>query len=413
MDGKDRNQLNKINRLLNTFPVVVILGPRQCGKSTLAKMLGQSWEYFDLEKPSHYQQIMNDPELFFQEYPDKVIIDEAQISPKIFEVLRSVIDSDRGKKGRFILTGSSSFELMTQISESLAGRVALVELSPFKMNELNDEPLSDFFALFNQKLETKNLNALKGLVSRKSINEIKHYLLWGGYPEPTLSASETFRLDWQENYFDTYINRDMRTLFPRLDFIKYRRVVGMLASLSGTIINKSDIARSVEASEKTCRDYLDIISGTFFWRDLEAFHTSKIKTTTKLPKGHFRDSGMALYLQNIHSVSDLNLFPRLGNVFESFVIEEVIRGVQSVDARNFRASHFRTKAGGEIDLILEGSFGILPIEIKLQSSTTKSSLTSLRNFVDLHSLPYGIVLNNCDRPSMITEKIIQIPVGCL
>ena len=306
MDGKKRNQLNKIRRLLCSFPLVVILGPRQCGKSTLAKMLGKDWKYFDLEKPSHYQQISNDPELFFREYPDKVIIDEAQISPKIFEVLRGVIDSDRSKKGRFLLTGSSSFELMTQISESLAGRIALVELSPFKMNEFNDEPASDFFGLFNQKIKIENLGDLKNLTSRKSIKEIKHYLLWGGYPEPTLSKSETFRLDWQENYYDTYINRDMRALFPRLDLIKYRRVVGMLASLSGTIINKSDIARSVETSEKTCRDYLDIISGTFFWRDLEAFQTPKIKTTMKLPKGHFRDSGMALFLQNIHSISHNN-----------------------------------------------------------------------------------------------------------
>ncbi len=144
-----------------------------------------------------------------------------------------------------------------------------------------------------------------------------------------------------------------------------------------------------------------------------AIKTSKIKTTRSPSKGHFRDSGLLLFLQNINTQKELEFYPILGNVFESFVVEEVIRGVQAVMARNVKAYHFRTKAGGEIDLILEGSFGLLPIEIKSQSHTKKKQLTSMINFIELHQLPYGLVINNCESPSLITDNIIQIPMACL
>lgn len=118
-------------------------------------------------------------------------------------------------------------------------------------------------------------------------------------------------------------------------------------------------------------------------------------------------------MQNVFTQEELEIYPKLGNAFESFVVEEVMRGVQATKARKLQAYHFRTKAGGEIDLVLEGSFGILPIEIKYQSNTNKCQLTAMINFIEKHKLPYGIVLNNCEAPSLITENIIQIPVGAI
>ena len=413
MDVLNRNLRTRIEQLSANFPIVVILGVRQCGKSTLAKTVGSNWKYYDLENLNHLERISNDPVLFFKENSEQVIIDEAQMYAPLFTTLRGVVDAQREVNGRFILTGSASFELMKNVSESLAGRVAIIELEPMKMNELVREPLSTFFSLFEKRLSRNDLDELRSLKSSRTIKDIKHYLLKGGYPQPVLRADSDFFLDWMENYFNTYINRDMRSLFPRIDIIKYQRVIKMLSSISGTIVNKSELARSAETSEKSIRDYLQIISGTFFWRELPAFKTSKIKTTTSLPKGHFRDSGLLLFLQNIFSPEALEFYPKLGNVFESFVVEELIRGVQSVAARNLNYYHFRTKAGGEMDLILEGSFGLLPIEIKYQSNTTKKQLTSMINFIELHQLPYGLVVNNCESPAMITDNIMQIPIACL
>jgi predicted AAA+ superfamily ATPase len=413
MDALTRNLQARIEHLCTNFPIIVILGVRQCGKSTLAKTLGHDWKYYDLENLNHLERISNDPVLFFKENSEHVIVDEAQIYPPLFATLRGVVDEHRESNGRFILTGSASFELMKNVSESLAGRVAIIELEPMKMNELEGEPLSEFFSLFEKRLSRDDLDELKGLKFSRTIKDINHYLLKGGCPQPVLRADNDFFLDWMENYFNTYINRDMRSLFPRIDIIKYQRVIKMLSSISGTIVNKSELARSAESSEKSIRDYLQIISGTFFWRELPAFKTSKIKTTTSLPKGHFRDSGLLLFLQNISTPEALEFYPKLGNVFEAFVVEELIRGVQAVAARNLSYYHFRTKAGGEIDLILEGSFGLLPIEIKYQSNTTKKQLTSMINFIGLHQLPYGLVVNNCESPSMVTENIMQIPIACL
>ncbi|MCA1765624.1 MAG: AAA family ATPase, partial [Desulfobulbaceae bacterium] len=144
---KKRNLEEKINRLLEMFPVVAVIGPRQCGKSTLVRKLRSDWHYYDLESPDDYQLIGDDPQGFFALHPERVIIDEAQQYPELFKILRGVVDAERGNKGRFLLTGSSSPEIVKGITESLAGRIATVELWPFKQNEFREVPPSDFYRL--------------------------------------------------------------------------------------------------------------------------------------------------------------------------------------------------------------------------------------------------------------------------
>lgn len=413
MDYRKRHAFNKINRLLDLFPVVVILGARQCGKSTLARQLRPDWNYFDLENHQDFTLINDDPSLFFANNPNHLIIDEAQKSPILFETLRGVVDQNRNQKGRFILSGSASFDLIKNVSESLAGRVATIELYPFKCSEFLDQELSPFFDIFNQKISVVDIEVLKKLECRIKTKTVTDFFLKGGYPEPSLHKEPDFHSLWMQNYFDQYINRDIRSLFPKLDLIKYRRVLQMLSQLNGTIVNKAEVAKSIEANQNSVKDYIDIIAGTYFWRILPAYITPKIKTSQKLPKGHFVDSGLALYLQNIRDRDDLQKSPYLGRFFEAFAAEEVIRGVHMSQAVNVQVSHLRTKAGGEIDLIVEGSFGMVPIEIKYGSSTSKNKLKFLQSFIELHDLPYGILVNNSDRVQMITDKIIQIPMGAI
>jgi len=418
---QDRKIHAKAKRLLSQFPVLVILGARQVGKSTFAQQLGDDWLYLDLENPTDASRVLDNSELFFEDYPHQVILDEAQSKPEIFNILRGVVDKNCTKKGRFILTGSASFELMSSVSESLAGRVAIIEMHPMSQKELNYQYTApskldsdSFWSLFNQPL---NASSIKSLIKIKATHSgtltTRKAMLNGGYPEPALSDDHNFKLDWYDNYFSTYIQRDILNLYPKLDLLKYRRVVQMLSQVSNTIINRSEIARSVESSEKSIRDYLDIIKGTYFWRELPAYQTTKIKTTTKLAKGHFRDIGLNCYLQHIHNEEQLATWPRLGDLFESFVVEEIIRNVETSQARSCQYWHFRTKSGAEIDLLLEGSFGLLPIEIKYSSHTKKGQVKALQQFIDLHQLPLGIVINHCPQASRISENIIQIPVSCL
>jgi len=405
----------KAARLLKNFPVLVVLGARQVGKSTFTQQLGDGWLYLDMENPTDRERVLDDPDLFFTDHPKDVILDEAQAAPELFNILRGVIDRNRAEKGRFILTGSASFELISQVSESLAGRVALLEMHPLSRAELEPDNSSRFLKIISNPLTEESIHELLMLKTDEATGSThsRKRMLSGGYPEPALSDEPDFTLDWYENYFTTYIQRDILRLFPKLDLLKYRRVIQMLSHISHTIINKSEIARSIEASEKSVRDYLEIIEGTYFWRNLPSFQTPKIKTTTKLSKGHFRDTGLCCYLQGIHSTDQLENYPRLGNLFEGYVIEEIIRGLETTQARQLNYSHFRTKAGGEIDLIVEGSMGLLPIEVKYSTHTKKGEVRAMQNFIDLHDLPLGIVINHCPRPARISENIIQIPVHAL
>ena len=313
------------------------------------------WERQHLEKTSDYDRLASDPEFFFKQHPQKVIFDEAQDLPALFPTLRGVIDSDRGQKGRFILTGSSSPELLEQISESLAGRIAIIELGTLKANEFYHQPLSHFYDLLKKPLSKKNVKISS---TPLTFEQIQQFWLKGGYPEPIL-GNDGFYQEWMANYQATYINRDIAKLFPKLDKSAYRRFINMLGKLSSKIINKSDLARSIGVTEPTIRHYLDIAIGTFLWRQLPSYDRNTSKSIVKMPKGHIRDSGLLHHILHIDTLEKLQNDPIVGFSFEAFVIEEILKGIQDARIKNVDAYYYRTRSGAEIDLILEGQFEIL------------------------------------------------------
>ncbi len=402
---------NKIDRLLEMFPVVAVLGPRQCGKSTLVKQLKPNWKYYDLEGPDDYQIVTNDPLSFFELNSEHVIIDEAQQYPELFKVLRGVIDQARGKKGRFLLTGSSSPDIVKGLSESLAGRIATVEMWPFKVSEFFDPTPSRFFELI-----TTSFNDFKDFQRLTPTSSLKKALtIWykGGFPEPLIENNDEFYKQWMENYIKNYISRDVRSLFPKLNIHNFRRFLVLLAQFSGHQLNMSEIARSLEISVTTVKDYLDIIHQTFIWRNLDSFEKNFLKKVQKAKKGFFRDQGLLHFFLKIHSVDDLLIHPVAGFSFESFVIEEIIRGLQATMATQLEFSYYRTIDRSEVDLIVDGPFGAIPIEVKLGSFIKKKSLRGLANFISDMNSNYGIVINNAKKIEQLSKKIIQIPVNYL
>ncbi len=409
MNDLKRNLETKINDLLHFFPVVIISGVRQCGKTTLAKMIRPEWHYFDLERNRDFDFITGDFEFFIKEHPHSVIIDEAQRFPELFQELRGVIDRKRQRKNRFLLTGSSSLELIKNVSESLAGRVGLVELGTFKANEIHAADFPDFYQILTEKLDDSSIDRIKGLDPVVDHHQLMNTLLKGGYPEPVLDGNRKFFDAWMENYFLTYIQRDIRTLFPRLDIVKYRRFISMLASLSGTIINRSQVRRSLDISEKAIRDYLEIAQGSYIWRNLPSYEKASGKSVVKMPKGSFRDCGLSNFIQGISDREQLIRHPYIGAGFEAFITEEIIKGIQAASIVNWNYYYFRTRSGAEIDLILEGPFGILPIEIKFGNRVNQRRIQALKNFVSQNDLPLGIVVNNSDRVEAVADRIIQLP----
>ena len=395
------------------FPVVVLLGARQCGKTTLAKMLGKDWKYFDLENGSDFDFITRDYDFFFQEYPERIILDEAQLSEELFQELRGVVDRDRSRKGRFILTGSSSPSLKTHLSESLAGRVGVVEMGTLKMNERYKAPLPEIYSILNGLRPQEQLNAFKKLEGMRSRDDVMTHFLYGGYPEPALEDTN-FHEAWMANYVKTYIERDIRALFPGLSIENYRRFISMLSTLSGTIINRSELGRSLNVSEGTIRNYLDIAEGTHVWRSIPHLEKTVAKSVVKMPRGYIRDNGILHYLLRIRDLERLYVHPGVGASFEGFVTEEILQGLSVQTGSPWQVAYYRTRNGAEVALILISPDGDrIPVEIKFGVSTRASDLSGLRRFVEQESLPYGIVVNNAESVRMLTPNIIQIPAGSL
>jgi len=411
--GKDKQKTrhleSKIKQLLEMFPVVAVIGPRQCGKSTIVKMIKPEWAYYDLESPDDYHLISNDPVSFFQLKNSQVIIDEAQQYPEIFKVLRGVIDADRKQKGRFIITGSSSPEIIKGLTESLAGRIAIVEMWPFKVRECYEKPLSE---VVNRII--RGITSPKECLDISSDLKLKQYLdIWysGAFPEPLLEKDQLFQKQWMENFISNYVSKDIRGLFPKINIHNYRRFLVLLAQFSGHQLNMSEMARSLDVSTTTIKDYLDIIHQTFLWRNLDVFEKNKLKKIQKARKGFFRDQGMLHYYLKIQSLDDLLIHPAAGFSYESFVIEEIIRSFGSTMGTQIEFSYYRTIDKSEIDLVVEGPFGIVPIEIKLGSSIKSKSLKGLMGFISDMKLNYGIIINNAKKIEMLNEKIIQIPIN--
>ncbi len=288
-----RQQENKINKHLKSFPCVILLGSRQVGKSTLAKKIISETPislYIDLEDPRDINKL-SDPITFLEANRNRLIcIDEVQRIPEIFQVFRSYLDQSN-KAGQLLLLGSASKELIQQSSETVAGRISYIEIPPFVANEVEDQ----------QRL-----------------------WLQGGYPNSYLNGIE-LSFDWRMNYIRTFLEMDIPALGIKIPATTLRRFWTMLAHLNGSLLNASKIASSMGVSTPTIKHYLDILEGTFVIRQLKPFHTNTKKRLIKSPKIYIRDSGLIHCLLGIESFNDLLGHPILGTSYESYVIESLIQ----------------------------------------------------------------------------------------
>ena len=405
-----RSYENLLKEYLTYFPAVAIIGPRQSGKTTLLQCLEKNWTVYDLERQSDFQQISQDYDLFFRLNEDKIAIDEAQIIPELFPALRIAIDQDRHRAGRFVITGSSSPKLIRSISETLAGRIAIIEMAPFSFAEVSGKFPSPFFQLLTQRAPAQEfVNTLK---PESSITSIHKYWFQGGYPEPWIKKSKRFYSLWMNQYIATYVYRDVARLFPGINENRFRTFIQILCGISGNIINYSDVARTLGVSQPTVKDYFEIANGTFIWRQIPAYTRNAIKRVVKHPKGYLRDSGLVHYLLRIPDIDALITHPAMGKTWESMVTEEILRGLNSLGV-GYDHYYYRTSGGAEVDLVLEADFGLIPIEIKYTQSVSKKHLKGLKDFVKERGCPYGLVINNDERTRWYDEDLVGIPFACL
>jgi hypothetical protein len=402
-----------IREYLGYFPCVVLVGARQTGKSTLIEMVGEGREIFDLETRADYQQIVQDPDLFLRLHDRPIAIDEAQLLPDLFPALRVAIDRDRQGYGKYLLSGSSSPQLLTAISESLAGRVGIIEIAPFSFAETQQVGSSNLLQLFKEGCTPADIMQLSSAAELDALSPmVDKYWLEGGYPEPWLRDIGRFKETWYEQYLKTYVERDIARLFPNLSAPRFRHFVELLAACSGTVINYSNIARLLDVSQPTAKDYFRIAHGTFLWRTLPAFSNNISKRISRHPRGYLRDSGLLHHLLQIPSRKRLLSHPQMGHSWEAMVSEEILRTLNSAGIPH-SACYYRTAAGAEVDLVLEGKFGLIPFEIKHTQSVNPRHLRPIRDFVEEFGCPFGIVVNRDEKARRYDEKIFGLPFALL
>jgi predicted AAA+ superfamily ATPase len=327
-----------IEQKLENMPGVVILGPRQCGKSTLAKAIISEIGgavYLDLERPSDVSKL-RDPEAFFSLNSDKLIcLDEIQRVPELFSVLRSVMDENR-KNGQFIILGSASPDLIRQSSETLAGRISYFELTPFVLEEVSED---------------HHLKTLRKLWLR------------GGFPRSYLASNEKESIEWRLDFIRTFLERDIPQLGFRTPAKTIERFWRICAHLHGQLLNSSKLGESMGVSHHTVRSYIDMLEQSFVLRVLRPYESNLKKRLIKSPKIYIRDSGILHALLGIENHNDLLGHPVYGPSWEGLVIENILSLLP-----NWKASFYRTSSGSEIDLILEKANKRVAIECKGSTS---------------------------------------------
>ncbi|MFI5378406.1 MAG: ATP-binding protein [Tepidisphaerales bacterium] len=334
--------LHMIQGAFRSDPVVALLGPRQCGKTTLARFLFEKQaapraNYFDLEDPEDIARLVS-PKLALADLNGLVVIDEIQRRPELFPVLRVLVDRP-GSASRFLVLGSASPDLIRQSSESLAGRVAFLELSPFNLGEV-------------------------GVADQKKL------WLRGGFPRSFLAETDQLSDDWRKGYVRTFLERDIPSLGVRTPPEQMRRFWIMLAHFHGQILNASEIGRSMEMSDTTVKRHLDLLCGTFMVRRLAPYHANIAKRQVKTPKIYIRDSGLLHHLFGIKTHEQLLVNPKLGASWEGFAIEQVVSALRADPGDlYFWAVHEQA----ELDLLLLRDGRRLGFEIKYTDSPALTS----------------------------------------
>jgi len=330
----------KLRKMAKSFPAVAILGPRQSGKTTLAQKTFPKKPYVLLEDPDTQEFAQKDPRAFLANYPNGAILDEIQRVPHLFSYLQGVLDKNN-KPGLFILTGSQNFLLMESVTQSLAGRIALLTLLPFSLKELNQA---------NIKYE-----------------QFEKYLINGFYPR--IYDQKIKPYDLYSNYVQTYLERDIRLLKNVHDLSTFHSFLKMCAHRSGQLLSLSALANDCGITHNTAKSWISLLEASYILFLLRPHHKNYNKRLVKMPKIYFYDTGLASYLAGIQNKEHLSNHPLKGSLFETLIITELIK--KNINKGKQPNIYFwRDKLGREIDCIIEEGENIYPIEIKSGQTVT-------------------------------------------
>lgn len=386
------------------FPATVIVGPRQAGKTTLLKHLfGHNYQMLSLEPPDIRLAAQTDPRGFLNLYPPPIVFDEIQYVPELLPYIKEKIDASRGQTGQFILTGSQNLLLMQQVTESLAGRVAVLKLMPFSRRELVGVP---------EKVlpwESKSIDSLPAQTSEKTWQQA----LRGYYPEIATDLERDIHL-WQSSYIQTYLERDVRNLRNLGNLTQFQIFLRALAARSAQILNMSELARDIGLAVNTVKGWISILEASFQIFLLRPYYANIGKRLIKSPKVYFIDTGLLCYLVGLRDVGHAAAGPMGGAIFENLIISDLYKTYLH-RGEEPPLYYWRTVAGSEVDVVTETQSGLIPMEIKLSETPrpemAKEILAFQRDFKN-KALP-GYVIHPGTITLPLGQDVTALPLSKL
>ena len=397
---------SKVEKALTSSPVTLITGPRQAGKTTLAKEFQYSGrEYFTFDDPKTLNEAKQDPMKFIQER-DKVILDEMQLFPELFRVIKLSVDNDR-RYGRFLLTGSANVLEMPEMADSLVGRLRRIELLPLARAEVEGNVPTFLENLFTGNFENLNPPPI-------TINEIINLTRLGGFPE-ILNETEEFREEWFENYIDSTIMRDFANiaLLEKIDVAP--DLIELLTAHSGKLLNYTRVSSGLSISYKTVKRYIKLLERLYLIKILRPLHTDARSRIVKTPKIHFIDTGLLVSEAGLTFDQLKEDRDEFGPLLESFVFTEILKLITNSSMR-LKVNHFRDRDGHEVDIVLKQKNGtIAGVEVKTGSIINNSDFKGLRILRNLYQnkFAFGVILYNGDKTNFYEDNLVAVPISAL
>ncbi len=389
-------------------PVVLIHGPRQCGKTTLARVVGEKlgYTYYSFDDEVTLAAAKADPVGFVTDLPERVILDEVQRAPGIFRTLKSVVDRRR-MSGRFLLTGSANVLMLPALSDSLAGRISIQRLHPLAQCELAGRRPRFIDMLFAGTLKSRKVE--------RSGKDLAERICAGGYPAALARPVSRRRAAWYRDYIETLVQRDVRDLARIASLDALPRLLALAAGQTARLINVSDLAGPFQLSRPTIRDYVTLLERVFLLEELPPWHNNRLSRLVKTPKLHVGDTGLACTLLGLDAVALMQDRGTLGQLLETFVFQELARHA-SWHGKEIRIHHYRDKDGGEVDIVLERGAGQLAgVEVKASATVTAADFRGLRRLKDAAGNKFvaGVVLYDGESSASFGEGMHAVPIRTL
>ena len=398
----------RLTDALEDTPAVLLHGPRQCGKTTLARMVGddRGYVYFNFDDNAVLAAAQTDPAGFVFDLPDRTILDEVQHAPWLFTALKTAIDRRR-TPGRFILTGSANVLLLPRLADSLAGRMGIVRLHPLSQAELARRKCHFLDRIFGAEFKTKTYERLGAALADR--------IAAGGYPAALARTTPRRRTAWYRDYIETLVQRDVRELarIGALDALP--RLLALAAGQTARLLNVSDLASPFQLSRPTIRDYITLLERVFLLESLSPWHSNRLSRLVKTPKLHLGDTGVACALLGLDAESLNRDRSMLGQLLETFVLQE-LRRQASWNEASITFHHFRDRDGAEVDIVLErGAHEVAGIEVKAAATVTASDFRGLRKLKEAAGKRFtsGVVLYDGEASVGFGEGFNAVPMRLL